>query len=115
LIIGNAAQSLNPVAGQGFNLALRDVAALLEVLQGEESLGSSGFISAYKVSREKDRDNTIRFTDSLVKVFANTLTPLAHLRAGSLMMADLIGPLRQRFVRQGMGLNAQRRIKGGVK
>ena len=115
LIIGNAAQSLNPVAGQGFNLALRDVAALLEVLQGEESLGSSGFILAYKASREKDRDNTIRFTDSLVKVFANTLTPLAHLRAGSLMMTDLVGPLRQRFVRQGMGLNSQRRIKGGVK
>lgn len=115
LIIGNAAQSLNPVAGQGFNLALRDVAALLDVLQGPHVLGSPEFIAAYKASREQDRDNTIRFTDSLVKVFSNTLTPLAHLRAGSLMMADLVEPLRQRFVRQGMGLNAQRRIKGGLK
>lgn len=114
LIIGNAAQSLNPVAGQGFNLALRDVAALLEVLQGQAVLGSPEFIAAYKASREEDRDNTIRFTDSLVKVFSNTLTPLAHMRAGSLMAADLIEPLRQRFVRQGMGLNAQRRIKGDV-
>lgn len=115
LIIGNAAQSLNPVAGQGFNLALRDVAALLEVLQGKEVLGSPEFVAAYKTSRAQDRESTIRFTDGLVKVFSNTLTPLAHLRAGSLMAADLLEPLRQRFVRQGMGLNAQRRIKGGLK
>ena len=115
VIIGNAAQSLNPVAGQGFNLALRDVAALLDALQGDNAIGSAEFIAAYKASRVADRDNTIRFTDGLVKVFSNAITPLAHLRAGSLMAADLIEPLRQRFVRQGMGLNAQRRIKGGTK
>ena len=115
VIIGNAAQSLNPVAGQGFNLALRDVAALLDVLQGEHRIGSAAFIGAYKASRVADRQNTIRFTDGLVKVFSNAITPLAHLRAGSLMAADLIEPLRQRLVRQGMGLNAQRRIKGGTR
>lgn len=114
VVIGNAAQSLNPVAGQGFNLALRDVADLLEQLSATcvEDPGDAAVLQAYSDSRQRDRQSTIRFTDTLVNVFSNTLTPLAHARAGGLLAADLLEPLRQQFVRQGMGLTAKQRVKG---
>lgn len=119
VVVGNAAQSLNPVAGQGFNLALRDVATLLALLaeQAEQTVADAGaveLLEAYASQRKEDRADTIRFTDSLVKLFSNAFTPLAHARAGGLLVADLFEPLRQRFVRQGMGLNGPRRV-GKVK
>lgn len=114
VVIGNAAQSLNPVAGQGFNLALRDVADLLEQLSAKPELdpGRTELLSAYADKRQRDRQSTIFFTDALINVFSNRITPLAHARAGGLLAADLIEPLRQQFVRQGMGLNGKQRIKG---
>ena len=118
VVIGNAAQSLNPVAGQGFNLALRDVADLLELLKRQASSGietdpgAVDLLETYTSNRKQDRKSTIFFTDALVKVFSNSITPLAHARAGGLLAADLLEPLRQQLVRQGMGLKAKRRIKG---
>ncbi len=114
IVLGNAAQSLNPVAGQGFNLALRDVAALLEQLAAApaDDPGAPALLHAYAASRARDRQQTIRFTDALIKLFSNTITPLAHARAGGLLAADLLPPLRQQFARQGMGLQAAHRIRG---
>lgn len=113
VLVGNAAQSLNPVAGQGFNLALRDVAVLLECLskQGETDAGNPDLIQQYAELRKKDKTDTIRFTDLLVKLFSNDIAMLSHLRAGGLMATDALQPLRERFVRRGMGLTGPFRIK----
>ncbi|MGM0563107.1 MAG: 2-octaprenyl-6-methoxyphenyl hydroxylase [Pseudomonadota bacterium] len=115
VILGNAAQALNPVAGQGFNLALRDVATLASLLleSGEQDPGSPSLLTDYDEARAGDRRSTIRFTDGLVRLFSNAVTPLSHARAGGLLAADLIEPLRQQLVRQGMGLRGRRRLKGG--
>lgn len=119
LVIGNAAQSLNPVAGQGFNLALRDLANVVELLArkkvGDEpitDLGDNALIKAYVNARKKDRAATIGFTDGLIKLFSNEFMPLAHARSGGLLLADGIEPLRQKVVKRGMGLLGKHRIKG---
>lgn len=115
VILGNAAQALNPVAGQGFNLALRDVATLASLLL-EPDVGDPGgapMLARYAEARASDRRSTILFTDGLVRLFSNSVTPLSHARAGGLLAADLIEPLRQQLVRQGMGLRGRRRLTGG--
>src|SRR5690606_34935521 len=79
--LGNAAQTLHPVAGQGFNLALRDVWALADTLLKQRDAhfaGAASFdpgraevLAAYAAARGLDRLGTIRFTDTLVRVFSN--------------------------------------------
>ncbi|EDY85498.1 2-polyprenyl-6-methoxyphenol 4-hydroxylase [gamma proteobacterium HTCC5015] len=115
VVLGNAAQALNPVAGQGFNLGLRDVATLVDVLlsaQGGDP-GADSVTQEYQRLRQPDRRATIRFTDGLIRLFSNDIAPLSHARAGGLLLADVLEPLRQRLVRQGMGLRGRRRLRGG--
>ncbi len=71
VILGNAAQSLHPVAGQGFNLALRDVALLAELLAdaGEGDPGGPALLERYAAERAPDREAVVRFTDALVRGF----------------------------------------------
>ncbi len=93
--LGNAAQTLHPVAGQGFNLALRDVWALAETLLdrgGDPGDGAS--LAAYAGARGLDRFGTIRFTDTLVRLFSNDLAPLRHARGAALFALDLVPALR---------------------
>ena len=74
-LIGNASQTLHPIAGQGFNLGLRDVMTLANTLtsaiQSGLDIGSYRVLSQYQQLREQDRESTITITDGLVKVFAN--------------------------------------------
>jgi 2-octaprenyl-6-methoxyphenol hydroxylase len=142
--LGNAAQTLHPVAGQGFNLALRDVWALADVLmrQHEKALakgaragtaaaqgqttkspgqsagsapsasaaqGSAPFdpgrpevLAAYAAARGLDRLGTIRFTDTLVRVFSNDFGALRHARGAALFALDLLPPLRNFVARRMM-------------
>lgn len=111
LVIGNAAQGLHPVAGQGFNLGLRDVATLAEVLadavaeQGPAmDPGSEALLERYTRWRQPDRQAVIRFTDSLVRGFGQPLAPLRAARATGLLMFDLVGPVKREFARRTMGL-----------
>ena len=67
----------------------------------------------YQRLRQSDRRATIRFTDGLIRLFSNDIAPLSHARAGGLLLADVLEPLRQRLVRQGMGLRGRRRLRGG--
>lgn len=101
--LGNAAQTLHPVAGQGFNLALRDVWALATVLleQGGDP-GSAAALEAYRSSRRLDRFGAINFTDSLVRVFSNELGPLHHARGAALFALDMLPPLRHFIARRMM-------------
>ncbi len=107
VIVGNAAHSIHPVAGQGFNLALRDIAILTELISTTEDPGDSKMLQSYVEQREEDARRVYRFTDGLVKIFSNNSTPLGHLRAAGLVAVGLIPPLRHQLARQSMGLSGR--------
>ncbi|TWO80194.1 hypothetical protein CBW56_11315 [Denitratisoma oestradiolicum] len=98
--LGNAAQTLHPVAGQGFNLALRDIRDLARSLGDADDPGKSGQLAAYAARRRMDRGSTIGFTDSLVRLFSNDHFLLQHLRGAGLLALDLLPPLRHFVARR---------------
>ena len=104
VIIGNAAHALHPVSGQGYNLALRDVAEIAELIATADDPGHELLLAEYHVKRRKDMRRVYRFTDTLVKVFSNNFSPLAHARSASLILMDLTPSLRHLMARQSMGL-----------
>jgi 2-octaprenyl-6-methoxyphenol hydroxylase len=106
VVLGNAAQSLHPVAGQGFNLALRDVALLAELLAdaGGDDPGNPALLERYAAERAPDRRAVIRFTDSLVRGFGLPLPALRHARGQGLLLFDLLRPVKHEFARRTMGL-----------
>ena len=107
-VLGNAAHALHPVAGQGFNLALRGVMDLVEALeQGEQAkrpLGDMSTLQAFEKQRSRDRANVIRFSDGLVRLFGLSFPLLPHARAAGLIGLNLVGPLRRGLARRAMGL-----------
>lgn len=107
VFIGNAAQTLHPIAGQGFNLGLRDVVSLLEVLntalaQGED-IGSAAVTHAYLNAREQDRNSTIRNIEFLVRGFSNQYWPLALGRNLGLRLLSWFPPLKTPVAQRAMG------------
>lgn len=115
VVIGNAAHTLHPVAGQGYNLALRDVAELAELIVRSDDPGHSLLLAEYHAVRLKDMHRVYRLTDSLVKIFSNKFSLLGHARSLGLISVDLCPSLRSLMARQSMGLlgrmnKLQRRI-----
>ncbi|HKQ30885.1 MAG TPA: 2-octaprenyl-6-methoxyphenyl hydroxylase, partial [Burkholderiales bacterium] len=108
VLIGNAAHTVHPVAGQGFNLGLRDVAALAEVLianaRERRDVGSLEALRGYLDWRRRDTQVTEFFTDSLVRIFSNRSTLLALTRGLGLVAVDLLLPAKRRLVRITSGL-----------
>lgn len=105
--LGNAAQTLHPVAGQGFNLALRDVCGLADTLldaarQPGFDPGAPALLAEHARRRRLDRFGTIRFTDGLVRLFSNDLAPLRHARGAGLFLLDVCPPLRHFVARRMM-------------
>jgi 2-octaprenyl-6-methoxyphenol hydroxylase len=95
-VIGNAAQSLHPIAGQGFNLGLRDAACLAEVLadgkrEHPESFdpGSADVLRRYAEWRREDRGGIVKFTDGLVRLFAQPFGPIKAARDLGMLAFDL--------------------------
>ncbi len=103
VLIGNAAQTLHPVAGQGFNLGLRDAWELAQaILRGSpEALGSAAMLAEYAHARDIDRSAGIRFTDGLVRLFSNDLPLLSTGRAACLSLLDSL-PGVKKFVAKRM-------------
>lgn len=95
--IGNAAQTLHPVAGQGLNLALRD-AAVLAALLAQHNLSPAGYVTA----RSTDRAATIAITDRLARLFAGPSSPAQSLLGAGLGLLDLCAPARQLLAQQMM-------------
>ena len=96
-IVGNAAQTLHPIAGQGFNLGLRDAVSLAEVLADGRAQAGSTFdagdgmwLQRYREWRAADRSNIVRFTDGLVRLFAQPLGPIKLLRNAGMLALDLM-------------------------
>lgn len=106
-LVGNAAHGIHPVAGQGFNLGLRDAAVLAELLARQGPTGDPGagtMLAEYAEWREADRARTIRDTDGLVQVFTSEFAPLRAGRRLGLIGLDLFPPARAAVARRGMGL-----------
>ena len=101
--IGNAAQTLHPVAGQGLNLGLRDAFALTEAIcRTSPPDVSPAALSRFARQRAIDRQLTIGLTDLLPRLFSNDATPLATLRGLALAGLELVPPLKTAFARQMM-------------
>ncbi len=105
--IGNAAHTIHPVGGQGFNLGLRDVAALAEVLaealRGGEDIGALETLKGYADWRRPDYYKVMGFTDGLARGFSSRLAPLVKARTLGMLALDLLPPARRLFTRQAMG------------
>jgi 2-octaprenyl-6-methoxyphenol hydroxylase len=109
-IVGNAAQTLHPIAGQGFNLGLRDAASLAEVLadgraqqQSEFDPGDCMWLERYREWRVADRSNIVRFTDGLVRVFTQPFGPIKALRDVGMLAFDLMPAAKGALSQLSMG------------
>lgn len=116
VFIGNAAHSLHPIAGQGFNLGLRDVAVLADLLDNtQQDCGDMRLLQAYQQWRQQDQDQVIKATDKLVKLFSNDISLLGHLRGASLAMMDNLPPAKRWLAQKSMGLGQkQPRLGRGI-
>ncbi|CAB9494935.1 2-octaprenyl-6-methoxyphenol hydroxylase [Alteromonas macleodii] len=129
VVVGNAAQALHPIAGQGFNLGLRDLSALVSVLKSAVSLlsmspiskqgsnqetqakggadhfdaGAFNIVQGYANQRKKDRDNTIALTDTLVRTFSNQYFPTVIGRNVSLLALSMMPQAKKTFVKHTTG------------
>lgn len=107
VLLGNAARTLHPVAGQGFNLALRDAMTLAELLQGlalNQDAGADFIREQYLAHRKADQRETTALTDVLARTFKGQSSLLGHLRSAGLIATDRLPALRQGFARRSMGL-----------
>ena len=109
LLIGNAANALHPVAGQSFNLSLRDIACLYELLCDQPAVDfDAGRFSAladeYEMLRLKEQRLVIGYGDGLVTLFSNELPLFDHLRAAALSLLDLLPALKAQAALAGMGM-----------
>jgi len=100
--VGNAAQTLHPVAGQGLNLGLRDAWELAETLPGlpRDEIGGSAHLQAYARRRRLDRRGGVNFTDALVRLFSNDVAPFRLARGLGLAALGAVPPARDFLVRR---------------
>ncbi|MDJ0699611.1 MAG: 2-octaprenyl-6-methoxyphenyl hydroxylase [Woeseiaceae bacterium] len=102
VLVGNSAHGLHPVAAQGFNLGMRDVAALCDCLADDRD--DPNMLDRYAEWRRGDQGKLVRFTDSLVKLFGTRRPPLRVLRNVGMIGFDLVPGVRSLFARHTMGL-----------
>ncbi|MFT0213320.1 2-octaprenyl-6-methoxyphenyl hydroxylase [Pseudomonas sp. F1_0610] len=108
VVLGNAAHSLHPVAGQGYNLSLRDTLMLAKhLLASQAPLGDFATLQAFQASQLKDQDITIGFSDRVTRLFSNNQPLLALGRNMGLMGLDLLPPAKHWFARLAMGLGTR--------
>ncbi len=109
-LVGNAAHGLHPVAAQGFNLGMRDVAALCDCIAdalrsgGAESLGSAEVLDAYRDWRRDDHRKVVQFTDGMVRLFGADLASVRVARNIAMLGFDLLPGVRTLFAKHTMGL-----------
>jgi 2-octaprenyl-6-methoxyphenol hydroxylase len=102
VLIGNSAHGLHPVSAQGFNLGMRDVAAIVDCIA--ESTDPAVMLKQYASWRRSDQKKLVRFTDGLVKLFGSESRPLRALRNIGMLGFDLVPGVRSVFAKHTMGL-----------
>jgi 2-octaprenyl-6-methoxyphenol hydroxylase len=111
VIMGNAAHALHPVAAQGFNLSLRDVAALAEVvadgIDARREPGEAEGLARYAAWRESDQRGMSVISDGLARIFANPLATVGAARSLGLLTFDLLPPAKRAFARRMMGMTGR--------
>lgn len=107
-VIGNAAQTMHPVAGQGFNVGLRDACELSQLLSehAADTWGSAQMLSAYEKTRQQDTQRGLLFTDFLVNVFTNEILGVPVMRSTGLGLLDVVKPAK-RFLINKMSFGAR--------
>lgn len=103
VLVGNAAQTLHPIAAQGFNLGLRDALTLADVLRDTHDPGAVSMLNRYVERRIEDRNGTIAMSDGLARWTSSESPPLKMLRSLGLLALDRIEPLQSALVARGMG------------
>ncbi|MBV7307550.1 2-octaprenyl-6-methoxyphenyl hydroxylase [Acinetobacter sp. CWB-G5] len=110
ILMGNAAHTIHPVAGQGFNLCMRDahvlVRYLTEQIAQNTDLGDAAMLQAYEVSRLTDQQRVIKFCDSVVRGFSNSNPILKFIRNTGLVAFDTIPGIKPLVANYAMGLKA---------
>jgi 2-octaprenyl-6-methoxyphenol hydroxylase len=111
-VVGNAAQALHPIAGQGFNLGLRDAASLAEVIadeiaEGSLDVGAPAVLDAYAKWRDQDQRRIVAFTDGLVRLFATPFGPFRMLRSAGLLAFDVLPAAKSALARLSVGASGR--------
>ncbi len=115
VVIGNAAHSLHPVAAQGFNLSVRDIAVLAECLAAaRHDVGAPAVLARYVERRRRDQARTRSYTDFVRRLGELNLPGAASARALGLLATEFVRPLARTLARQGMGL-VPRPLPAGVR
>jgi 2-octaprenyl-6-methoxyphenol hydroxylase len=110
-VLGNSARTLHPNGAQGFNLGLRDVAGLAEVLipaiKGNKDLGQKELLDNYITLRKKDQKCVTQFSNGLASLFYNNLPHKVLVRNIGMIFIDMIPALKNSFMRRTMGLHGK--------
>ncbi len=117
--IGNAAHLVHPVAGQGFNLGLKDVADLAELIHAAaergEDIGGSRLIAKYTRMRRRETENVLDFTDGMLGIFATDFLPFVVGRNLGLLAIDKLPPVKRALLRRTMGTHGrQSKLAAGL-
>ncbi|MCS3467814.1 2-octaprenyl-6-methoxyphenol hydroxylase [Pseudomonas sp. JUb42] len=108
VVLGNAAHSLHPIAGQGFNLSLRDTQALADaLLASDKQPGDLATLLAYRERQRLDQQLTVGFSDKVTRLFGSTQPLVTTGRNLGLLGLDLLPPAKRWFARQAMGLGTR--------
>ena len=119
VLVGNSAHGLHPVSAQGFNLGMRDVAALCDCIADPQANGSdpgeAAVLDRYAQWRRSDQQKLVHFTDNLVRLFGSTRPGLRTLRNIGMIGFDLVPGVRSLFAKHTMGLAGELpRLSRGV-
>ncbi|MFJ3482546.1 2-octaprenyl-6-methoxyphenyl hydroxylase [Pseudomonas sp. NPDC090202] len=108
VVLGNAAHSLHPIAGQGFNLSLRDAASLAEALLASDATpGDLATLQAYRERQRLDQQLTVGFSDQVTRLFGSQQPVITAGRNLGLLGLDLLPSAKRWFARQAMGLGTR--------
>ena len=118
-LVGDAARAIHPIAGQGFNLGLRDSAELSARIREQMTLGldpgAPDLLAGYAAARLQDSARLVTATDGLNRLFSNTLWPLRHSRRLGLLAVESLPPIKRHLMRHAMGLAGRAAMLAGDK